>query len=127
MPSSSSAASSIRPPGSTKPWMRRWPARTRRPMARKPAQRSWLGCIVGAAIATGVALAAACVLSVLAYGVVAPPATPLMWLRGIQEDAWPEARRFVPLSRISRNLQRAVLASEDQRFCTHAGFDWVEL
>jgi monofunctional biosynthetic peptidoglycan transglycosylase len=33
----------------------------------------------------------------------------------------------VPLSRISRHLQRAVIASEDQRFCAHAGFDWVEL
>jgi monofunctional biosynthetic peptidoglycan transglycosylase len=96
-------------------------------MARKRAQRSWLGRTVGAAAAAGVALAAACVLSVMAYGVVAPPATPLMWLRGIEEDAWPEARRFVPLSRISRHLQRAVIASEDQRFCAHAGFDWVEL
>jgi monofunctional biosynthetic peptidoglycan transglycosylase len=96
-------------------------------MARKRARRSWLGRIVGAAVATGVALAAACVLSVMAYGVVAPPATPLMWLRGLEEDAWPEARRFVPLSRISRHLQRAVIASEDQRFCAHAGFDWVEL
>ena len=50
-----------------------------------------------------------------------------MWLRGIEQDAWPQARRWAPLTRISRNLQRAVLASEDQRFCTHAGFDWVEL
>lgn len=96
-------------------------------MARKPARRSWLGRIAGAALISGIALAAACVVSVAAYGVVTPPATPLMWLRGIEEGAWPEGRRFVPLARISRNLQRAVLASEDQRFCTHAGFDWVEL
>jgi monofunctional biosynthetic peptidoglycan transglycosylase len=95
-------------------------------MARKPARRSWLGRIAGAVLASGIALAAACVISVAAYGVVTPPATPLMWLRGIEEGAWPEGRRFVPLARISRNLQRAVLASEDQRFCTHAGFDWVE-
>ncbi len=96
-------------------------------MARKRGQRGWFGRILAAAVAAGVALAAACVLSVAAYGVVAPPATPLMWLRGIEDGAWPEARRFAPLSRISRHLQRAVLASEDQRFCTHAGFDWVEL
>ena len=96
-------------------------------MARKGQRRSWFGRIVTAALAAGVALALACVISVAAYGVVAPPATPLMWLRGINEDAWPQARRWAPLTRISKNLQRAVIASEDARFCTHAGFDWVEL
>jgi monofunctional glycosyltransferase len=96
-------------------------------MARKRAPRSWLGRIFAAAVASGVALAAACVLSVMAYGIVPPPATPLMWLRGIDEDAWPEARRWASLARISRHLQRAVIASEDARFCTHAGFDWIEL
>jgi monofunctional biosynthetic peptidoglycan transglycosylase len=96
-------------------------------MARKPARRSWPGRIAGAALAGGIALAAACVVSVAAYGFITPPATPLMWLRGLEEGAWPEGRRFVPLARISRHLQRAVLAAEDQRFCTHAGFDWVEL
>ncbi len=96
-------------------------------MAPRRSARSWLGRIFGAAAAAALALGVACVLSVLAYGVLTPPATPLMWLRGIEEGAWPEARRFVPLSRISRNLQRAVIASEDQRFCTHSGFDWVEL
>jgi monofunctional biosynthetic peptidoglycan transglycosylase len=96
-------------------------------MARKPARRSWFGRIFGAAVAAGVALATACVLSVVLYGIVPPPATPLMWMRGIDEDAWPEARRWASLAQISRHLQRAVIASEDARFCTHAGFDWVEL
>jgi monofunctional biosynthetic peptidoglycan transglycosylase len=96
-------------------------------MPRKRKQRSWFSRIFAAAFAAGAALGAACVLSVAAYGLVAPPATPLMWLRGIDEDAWPQARRWAPLARISRNLQRAVIASEDQRFCAHAGFDWVEL
>lgn len=95
-------------------------------MARKAPRRSWLGRILRAGFAAAVALGAACVLSVAAYAVITPPATPLMWMRGIGEGAWPEGRRFVPLSRISRHLQRAVLASEDQRFCSHAGFDWVE-
>lgn len=107
-------------------WPRRRPAAPAR-MARRPARRSWLGRAARAALAAAVALGAACVLSVAAYGLITPPATPLMWLRGIEEGAWPEGRRFVPLARISRNLQRAVLASEDQRFCAHAGFDWVEL
>jgi monofunctional biosynthetic peptidoglycan transglycosylase len=96
-------------------------------MPRKQAKRSWLGRTIGAAFAAGAALAIACVLSVAAYGVVPPPATPLMWLRGLEEGAWPEARRWVPLARVSRHLQHAVIASEDARFCAHSGFDWVEL
>jgi len=96
-------------------------------MAPKRGGRGWLGRIFGAALASAVALAVACIASVALYGVMPPPATPLMWMRGLQEQAWPEQRRWAPLARISKNLQRAVLASEDQRFCTHAGFDWVEL
>ena len=96
-------------------------------MARKRGRPTWLRRIVAAAAAGAAALGAACILSVAAYGLAAPPATPLMWLRGIQERAWPEARRWMPLPRISRHLQRAVIASEDARFCGHAGFDWVEL
>lgn len=34
------------------------------------------------------------------------------------------ARSWVPLSRISSSMQRAVIASEDARFCAHAGIDW---
>jgi monofunctional biosynthetic peptidoglycan transglycosylase len=32
---------------------------------------------------------------------------------------------WVPLTRISTNLQRAVIASEDAKFCQHSGFDWA--
>ena len=34
---------------------------------------------------------------------------------------------FVPLRRMSPDLQHAVIASEDGRFYTHHGFDWVEI
>ncbi len=33
-------------------------------------------------------------------------------------------RRWVPLARISPELQEAVVASEDNRFCIHNGIDW---
>jgi monofunctional glycosyltransferase len=33
----------------------------------------------------------------------------------------------VPLSRISPNLQHAVVAAEDGRFRVHHGFDWIEM
>lgn len=35
--------------------------------------------------------------------------------------------RWVPLSAISREVQHAVIASEDMNFFTHGGFDWGEL
>ena len=96
-------------------------------MAPKPARRSPIVRAFFAVFAAGAAFVLASVLSVAVYAVVPPPATPLMYLRGIHEQAWPEAREWVPLSRIARNLQRAVIASEDQRFCAHSGFDWIEL
>jgi monofunctional biosynthetic peptidoglycan transglycosylase len=39
----------------------------------------------------------------------------------------PVEREWVPLAQISPHLIRAVIASEDQRFCSHRGVDWVEL
>jgi monofunctional biosynthetic peptidoglycan transglycosylase len=96
-------------------------------MARRPARRSAILRALAAAAAAGAALALASVLTVAVYAIVPPPATPLMFQRGLADGAWPEAREWVPLARISRHLQRAVVASEDQRFCAHAGFDWIEL
>ena len=34
---------------------------------------------------------------------------------------------FIPLKRISANLQHAAVAAEDGRFRQHHGFDWVEM
>ncbi|WP_371126265.1 monofunctional biosynthetic peptidoglycan transglycosylase [Bosea sp. (in: a-proteobacteria)] len=39
----------------------------------------------------------------------------------------PVERQWVPLAEISPNLIRAVIAAEDQRYCSHRGVDWVEL
>lgn len=36
-------------------------------------------------------------------------------------------RTWVPLDRISRNLERAVVVAEDYRFRQHGGIDWVSL
>lgn len=60
----------------------------------------------------------------LLYRLVPPPSTLMLgrWLtfRSVERD-------WVPLSQISPHLIRAVIASEDQRFCSHAGVDWGEL
>ncbi|MEN5081971.1 monofunctional biosynthetic peptidoglycan transglycosylase [Bosea sp. TWI1241] len=62
--------------------------------------------------------------ALLAYRVLPAPSTLMIgrWLsfRGVERD-------WVPLERISPHLVRAVIAAEDQRFCSHAGIDWGEL
>jgi monofunctional biosynthetic peptidoglycan transglycosylase len=60
--------------------------------------------------------------ALLAYRFVLPPATPLMVIRSISHGGWIDYRRQ-PLSRINPHLVRAVIASEDARFCQHHGID----
>jgi len=97
------------------------PARRRRPVARF---LRW--CIT---LAVGTWFAAA--LSLVALRWVPPPITAVQVERSIQAQ-WqrkPYHRRytFVPLDRISPDLQHAVVAAEDARFYKHHGFDWVEI
>ncbi len=69
-------------------------------------------------------LAAALVLGLLLFRFVPAPSTLMIgrWL-----TFQPVERRWVPLTQMSPNLIRAVIAAEDQRFCEHSGVDWVEL
>jgi monofunctional biosynthetic peptidoglycan transglycosylase len=59
---------------------------------------------------------------------VDPPTTALHIQRRVQSwirhTPYHERYKFVPLSRISPNLQHAVIAAEDARFYQHHGFDW---
>lgn len=55
---------------------------------------------------------------VLVYAIVPPPITPTMLL-----DGNGATRDWMPLSRIDRNMPRAVIAAEDGKFCSHRGFD----
>jgi len=56
---------------------------------------------------------------ILLFRFVPPPVTPLMLRR-----EGPVAQAWMPLESISPNLIRAVIASEDDKFCSHSGFDW---
>ncbi|MDD3787967.1 MAG: monofunctional biosynthetic peptidoglycan transglycosylase [Petrimonas sp.] len=68
---------------------------------------------------------------VIIYRFVPVVATPLMAIRAVQSIAAGEKpqfyHRWVAYDDISDNLKRAVLASEDQRFFQHHGFDKVEI
>ncbi len=58
----------------------------------------------------------------LLYRVMPPPGTPLILSILITEGG--ADYRWVPLSRMSASLVKAVIASEDGKFCSHTGFDW---
>jgi monofunctional glycosyltransferase len=57
-----------------------------------------------------------------------PPTTAVhmerRWQAWIHHTPYHKRYEFVPLSRISPNLQHAVIAAEDARFYQHHGFDW---
>lgn len=68
--------------------------------------------------------------AVALFRFVAPPLTPLMVMRSLGYGAGPKMPppagwkyAWVPLRAIAPSLSRAVIASEDQTFCTHYGFD----
>lgn len=71
------------------------------------------------------------ILSVLLFRFVPVPVTPLMIIRCFQQifdGEMPVLKHdWVAFDKISPNLSRAVIASEDNRFLTHYGFDFVEL
>lgn len=69
-------------------------------------------------------LGALLLLALLLYRFVPVPSTLMLgrWL-----TLQPVERQWVALPAISPHLVKAVIAAEDQRFCSHGGVDWVEL
>jgi monofunctional biosynthetic peptidoglycan transglycosylase len=63
------------------------------------------------------------ILSVIVFRFVPVPVTPLMISRSIETRTWWN-HDWVPIEEISPNLQWAVVASEDQNFLNHNGFDF---
>ena len=60
----------------------------------------------------------------LVYVVVPPPVSNIMLLRTLSGNGIDKT--WVSLDQISPWLARAVITSEDARFCEHNGVDWVE-
>lgn len=58
------------------------------------------------------------------YAVVPPPVSNIMLLRAMSGNGID--KQWVSLEQISRHLPRAVITSEDARFCEHKGVDWQE-
>ena len=53
--------------------------------------------------------------------------TPLMLKRSLQNKEIHTNQKWVSLDSVSPALIQAVIASEDNRFCEHKGFDWTEI
>jgi len=64
------------------------------------------------------------ILIVVVYKFVPVPFTPLMAIRYFENPEEPLEHDWVPMENISRHLQLAVIASEDQNFANHSGFDF---
>jgi monofunctional biosynthetic peptidoglycan transglycosylase len=101
------------------------PANTRAKAKPAKARRKVRGGLGGAARAVLAAILVVFfigpVITVAIYRFVPPPLTFLMVERLFEGHGLD--RRWVPLSRISPNLTRALIAAEDARFCEHHGFD----
>ena len=84
----------------------------------------WLGALL-------VGLYTLCGVALLGLKWINPPVTMVQIQRRVEATVRrrPYRKRyvFVPLSRISKDLQHAVIASEDERFYQHHGIDWTEL
>ena len=91
---------------------------------RHPGAAIWKIALVGVrlAILSVLALGVFWTLALLAYRHVDPPTSTLML--GQYLTGRTLAQRWVPLERMSPNLIRAVIASEDGNFCRHRGVDW---
>lgn len=96
-----------------------------------PARKRILTVLMRACVGTVVLAWFVGALSLLAVRKMDPPFTAVHIERRVQ--AWmrrkPYHKRyeFVPLGRISPDVQHAVVAAEDSRFYQHHGFDWHEI
>jgi hypothetical protein len=97
-------------------------ARIEEPRNRRPLWRR----VLRWGLALGLVFVGLSVGWVLLYRYVNPPITALMLVRHYRDDAT-MAREWRDLADISPDLALAVIASEDQRFPNHHGFDTVEL
>jgi monofunctional biosynthetic peptidoglycan transglycosylase len=92
--------------------------------ARRAARRGIFARLIGWILRIVIGLALLFVLALALYRFVPVPSTLMLgrWL-----TLQPVERQWVPLSQISPALISAVIAAEDQRFCSHRGIDWIEL
>jgi monofunctional biosynthetic peptidoglycan transglycosylase len=78
--------------------------------------------LIGWAVRVCLSLALIMAAIILVYRFVPVPLTPLMVVRWVAGEGLD--KQWVAYDELSPNLRRAVIASEDARFCQHHGFDF---
>lgn len=105
--------------------------RARLVQVKKRRKPSWFRRIIVGLVLLLLGLYVLCGAAIVLLRWVNPWTTMVQMERRVQ--AWRTHRpyhkqyHFIPLARISLNLQHAVVAAEDGRFRQHHGFDWVEM
>jgi monofunctional biosynthetic peptidoglycan transglycosylase len=100
-------------------------------VAKRGKRRGWIRAILLGVVGLVAAFYVLCVVELVVLRWVDPPTTMVQTERRV--EAWvhhrPYHKRyvFVPLGRISPDLQHAVIAAEDGRFYQHHGIDWKEV
>lgn len=74
------------------------------------------------AICIPIGLVGTLIILISVYRLINPPVSTLTLARYI--TLRPVHQTWMPLSKISKHLPRAVIMSEDARYCTHNGVDW---
>ncbi|GBD44174.1 Biosynthetic peptidoglycan transglycosylase [bacterium HR40] len=90
-----------------------------------PSLRLWPGRLLRGTATAALAVVVFWTGTILALRWQDPPTSALMLLRRLEGHAIDH--RPVPLSEVAPVLRFAVVAAEDNRFCSHAGFDWQAL
>jgi monofunctional biosynthetic peptidoglycan transglycosylase len=98
---------------------------TPEPASRAPRQRSRLRRLGRCLLRVMVTGFFASLALVGLYRFLPPPITPLMGIRLVTGEGLHKS--WKDYEDISPNLARAVIASEDARFCLHNGFDWTAM
>jgi monofunctional biosynthetic peptidoglycan transglycosylase len=102
-----------------------------RPARRKVNSRGILSRALRVLLLLSVGFYVACLLGLVYLKFLPPLTTAVQIERRIEamngRHEYRKRSTFVPLSRISRDLQHAVIAAEDGRFYQHHGFDWKEI
>jgi len=110
--------------------MRRVPGRGERKAA-KPGWQRWTLRVLLWLLAAVAAFHVLCALGLVALKWINPWTTAVQTQRRMEsffsKGRYQKQYTFVPLGRISRDLQHAVIAAEDGRFYEHHGIDWKQL
>jgi monofunctional glycosyltransferase len=97
----------------------------------KSRKRGLVGGLLKLTVALALALYAFWILSLIALRFIDPPTTGVQIQRRVEAllsgKRYRKRFTFVPLDRISPNLQHAVISAEDGHFYRHHGIDWEQV